>query len=387
MPTETDVIVIGAGQSGLAATRALQARGIRPLVLEAGPEPAGSWPHYYDSLTLFSPACYSSLPGLAFPGDPGRYPHRDEVAAYLRGYADRLGADIRTDTRATAVEAHDQMGFLVHTATGQTWHTAGVVAATGSFGHPYLPVLPGPDRFTGRVQHVASYRSPHQHAGERVVVVGAGSSTRVFAGQVSYLILVPRLGAIAGAESQTSAMAGPPPWLRRRRDRALRNPQGRDLARRNMSALADTPRGLGRAECSLGAEGAADVVAERHRWLLLLGDRRAMAQVTRSAGLHEDGGPFRAVPFHARDSRPGRFGSGRGRRASTSSATRRCACGWAIGGWLWPGSGIPLRRRWSGAIRWPRWSAGAGWRRAARRVRACGRAGRPGQLGRMDGTR
>jgi putative flavoprotein involved in K+ transport len=56
----TDVVVIGAGQSGLAAARALLARGISPL--EAGPEPAGSWPHYYDSLTLFSPARYSAMP-------------------------------------------------------------------------------------------------------------------------------------------------------------------------------------------------------------------------------------------------------------------------------------------------------------------------------------
>jgi putative flavoprotein involved in K+ transport len=69
------------------------------VVLEAGPEPAGSWPHYYDSLTLFSPARYSSLPGLDFPGDPGHYPHRDEVVAYLRRYAAVFGADIRTVPR------------------------------------------------------------------------------------------------------------------------------------------------------------------------------------------------------------------------------------------------------------------------------------------------
>jgi putative flavoprotein involved in K+ transport len=51
-----------------------------------------------------------------------------------------------------------------------------VVAATGSFCNPYLPVLPGQDRFAGRLLHVAGYRSPHQYAGERVVVVGGGNS-------------------------------------------------------------------------------------------------------------------------------------------------------------------------------------------------------------------
>jgi putative flavoprotein involved in K+ transport len=172
----TDVVVIGAGQSGLAATRALLAHGITPVVLEAGPEPAGSWPRYYDSLTLFSPARYSGMPGLDFPRDPGHYPHRDEVVGYLRRYAAGLDADIRTHTPVTAVEAHDKAGFLVRTATGHAIRAAGVVAASGSFGHPYLPVLPGQDHFTGRLLHVAGYRSPRQHAGERVVVVGAGNS-------------------------------------------------------------------------------------------------------------------------------------------------------------------------------------------------------------------
>jgi len=176
MTSDVEVAVIGAGQSGLTAARALLARGISPVLLEAGPEPVGSWPHYYDSLTLFSPVAYSSMPGLAFPGHPDHYPHRDEVVSYLRRYAAGLDADIRTNTPVTAVEAHGQDGFRVRTGAGETVRTRGVVAATGSFGHPHTPVLPGQDRFTGRVLHVASYRNPHEHAGERIVVVGAGNS-------------------------------------------------------------------------------------------------------------------------------------------------------------------------------------------------------------------
>jgi putative flavoprotein involved in K+ transport len=172
----TDVVVIGAGQSGLAAARALHSHGIHPVVLEAGPEPTGSWPRYYDSLALFSPAGFSSLPGLQFPGDPGHYPHRDEVIGYLRSYAAILDADIRTGTQVTAVEADPEHGFLVRTASGQAWRAGGVVAATGSFGNPYMPALPGQEQFTGRMLHVAGYRGPRGHAGERVVVVGAGNS-------------------------------------------------------------------------------------------------------------------------------------------------------------------------------------------------------------------
>src|SRR5947207_7942143 len=116
-----DAIVIGAGQAGLATGYHLQQAGLRFVVLEAGRRPGGSWPSYYDSLTLFSPARYSGLPGLDFPGDPGHYPHRDEVVAYLRRYAASLGADIRTSTPVTAVQAHDRAGFLVHTAGGQSF--------------------------------------------------------------------------------------------------------------------------------------------------------------------------------------------------------------------------------------------------------------------------
>lgn len=171
-----DVIVIGGGQSGLAAARAARARGLNPIVLEAGSEPTGSWPHYYDSLTLFSPAGYSGMPGVPFSGSPERYPTRDEVADYLRGYAAGLDVDIRTDTRVTAVTARPSGGFLVHTAAGEALPAAGVVAATGSFGNPYLPTLPGSSGFAGQVLHAAAYRGPKPFAGQRIVVVGAGNS-------------------------------------------------------------------------------------------------------------------------------------------------------------------------------------------------------------------
>src|SRR6185369_8738935 len=91
-----DVIVIGAGQAGLAAGYHLQRRGLQFTLLEASEQAAGSWPHYYDSLKLFSPAGYSSLPGLPFPGDADRYPTRDEVIAYLRRYATHFELPVTT---------------------------------------------------------------------------------------------------------------------------------------------------------------------------------------------------------------------------------------------------------------------------------------------------
>jgi putative flavoprotein involved in K+ transport len=189
MTSAAEVVVIGAGQSGLAAARALRAHGISPVVLEAGDRAAGSWPRYYDSLKAFSPARFNSMPGMAFPGDPDRYPARDEVADYLDSYAAALGVDIRTGTRVVTV-GQDGRDFVVVTADGRQLRAAGIVAASGSFSTPYRPAFPGQDSFTGQLTHVADYRNPAPYAGKRVVVVGAGDSAAQVANELAPLARV-----------------------------------------------------------------------------------------------------------------------------------------------------------------------------------------------------
>jgi len=169
------ITVIGAGQAGLATAWAANRHGVRPLVLEAADRPGGSWPHYYNSLTLFSPARFSALPGLAMPGDPERYPLRDEVVEYLRDYASRLDADLVYGSRVEQVE-HDRAGFVLTTADGSRVRSSMVVAATGSFSQPHRPALPGLEDFTGTVLHATQYRAPEPFTGQRVVVVGGGNS-------------------------------------------------------------------------------------------------------------------------------------------------------------------------------------------------------------------
>ncbi|MET8427808.1 FAD-dependent oxidoreductase [Nocardia sp. NPDC004860] len=175
MTTEYDALIVGGGQSGLAAAHHLRRRGLAVAIVEAGTEPVGSWPHYYDSLTLFSPAKYSSLPGLPFPGDPDQYPHRDEVVDYLRAYAEALDVDIHTGHRAEFVD-HDGAGFHVRTHADAVFCAPRLIAATGTFGSPHLPALPGQDRFAGKLLHASDYRLPEDFAGQHVIVVGAGNS-------------------------------------------------------------------------------------------------------------------------------------------------------------------------------------------------------------------
>jgi len=173
--TPYDAIVIGAGQAGLAAGYHLRSAGLRFVLLDAAEAPGGSWPRYYDSLVLFSPAGYSSLPGMAFPGDPDHYPRRDEVIAYLQAYASAFELPVASGARVTAVE-REGAGFRVVTEGAGSFHGRNVVAATGSFGNPYVPALPGRDEYRGQVLHSFAYRNPEPFAGKRVVVVGGANS-------------------------------------------------------------------------------------------------------------------------------------------------------------------------------------------------------------------
>ena len=182
--TDVPVVVIGAGQSGLAAAHTLDKLSVPVLVLEAGDRPAGSWPRYYDSLRLFSPAAFSSMPGMPLPGHLERYPAGDEVADYLEGYAACIPVEIQTNTRVTKVRQEDRE-FVVFTADGRQLRAAGIVAASGSFSNPYQPIFPGQSGFTGQLLHVAEYRNPIPYMGMRVIVVGAGDSAAQVANELA----------------------------------------------------------------------------------------------------------------------------------------------------------------------------------------------------------
>jgi putative flavoprotein involved in K+ transport len=178
------VIVVGGGQSGLAAARALRELETPTVILEASDRPAGSWPRYYDSLRVFSPAGFSSMPGMPLPGAADRYPGRDEIADYLEQYAAQLDVEIQTNTRVDTIQ-QDGKRFMVLTEDGRSLSASGIVAASGSFSNPYRPSFPGEETFTSELSHAADYRNPTPYAGRRVVVVGAGDSAAQIANELA----------------------------------------------------------------------------------------------------------------------------------------------------------------------------------------------------------
>jgi len=169
-----DVLVIGAGQSGLAIGRQLAQRGRSFLIVDAGPETGHVWASRWDSLRLFTAARYSGLPGLPFPGDPDSHPTKDAVAQYLRRYAELFDVPIRHNTRVTRV-TRDGAGFTVHT-DGETYRAAQVVLATGPFQLPAIPGVAGSIGSSIVQLHSSGYRNPEQLPDGPVLVVGAANS-------------------------------------------------------------------------------------------------------------------------------------------------------------------------------------------------------------------
>jgi putative flavoprotein involved in K+ transport len=169
-----EVVIIGAGQAGLAMGHHLARRGVRFVILDAAPEVGHSWRARWDSLKLFTPAAYSALPGLAFPGDPARYPAREEVAAYLQEYARHFDLPIRLNEPVVELTAAGD-GYAVRTAEA-VHHASRVVVATGPFQRPAIPALAS--RVTPSVVqiHSSAYRNPAGLPAGEVLVVGAGNS-------------------------------------------------------------------------------------------------------------------------------------------------------------------------------------------------------------------
>lgn len=184
---DVDVVIVGGGQAALAAGYYLQRANrdrpsgrapLRYVLLDQRSAAGGAWVDGWESLRLFSPAAYSSLPGWPMPPERGSSdtPSADHVRRYLEAYEQRYRLPIQRPVTVTAVERDPEVaGFRVVTDRG-SWSARTIISATGTWGRPFWPRYPGMATFRGRQLHTHHYRRAGDFEQARVLVVGGGNS-------------------------------------------------------------------------------------------------------------------------------------------------------------------------------------------------------------------
>lgn len=193
MRDHIDIVVIGAGSAGLTAAYTMKALGLVPfedfIVMDAETAPGGSWQRGWDFATIGRSAEVVELPGMTELGleyrrlDPDT-PTRDAVPMFRRRYEDAYELFVMRPAKVERVEAIPRESTLrIHYQLGsgpmlltRTLRARLIVNATGHWGSPFVPWVPGTRDFRGPQRHVATLESLDEFRGTRPLVIGGGRS-------------------------------------------------------------------------------------------------------------------------------------------------------------------------------------------------------------------
>ncbi|HEY6772315.1 MAG TPA: NAD(P)/FAD-dependent oxidoreductase [Solirubrobacterales bacterium] len=180
---EHQVVVVGAGQAGIASALALKDAGVPALVLDRADQVASSWRSRYESLRLNTWRRLSQLPGRPYPKGTPTFPSRDQVIEYVERHASEDGIELRLGTSVDRIE-RGEGGWNVLTDAGE-FRAPQVIVATGLERASVIPDWPGDDTFQGELIHSSEYRNPRPYQGKPVLVVGPGCSGMEIANELA----------------------------------------------------------------------------------------------------------------------------------------------------------------------------------------------------------
>ncbi|HWX96924.1 MAG TPA: NAD(P)/FAD-dependent oxidoreductase [Solirubrobacteraceae bacterium] len=174
MGESIDVVVVGAGQAGLAVSHELGRAGIEHLVLERG-RIAQAWRGRWQSFCLVTPNWSVQLPGFPYRGsDPDGFMPREEVVGHLEGYAAACDAPVREGIAVSSLERRSR-GFRLETSAGSLEATDAIVC-TGAYQRPHRPAAATSLPEDLLKLDVPDYRSPSELPAGPVLVIGSGQS-------------------------------------------------------------------------------------------------------------------------------------------------------------------------------------------------------------------
>jgi putative flavoprotein involved in K+ transport len=167
-------IVIGGGQAGLAVGHFLARQGENFIILDKNPSVGDVWRGRWESLRLFTPSQFDSLPGMPFLKSKNYFPPKDEVADYLKEYARQFNLPVRNNLKVESLRRNGQNYQI--SAGSARFAARKVIIATGPFQAPHTPSF-SKELDSGILQlHSSDYFSPKQILAKSVLVVGSGNS-------------------------------------------------------------------------------------------------------------------------------------------------------------------------------------------------------------------
>lgn len=177
---EPEVVILGAGQGGLALAASLGHLGVRTLVVEKNKRVGDSWRNRYRSLVLHDPVWADHLPYLPFPANWPIYTPKDKLGDWFEAYVSAMELNVWTDSTvgdASYDEATSRWTLTIdHAGETRTTHASHLVLATGALGEPNVPHFDSVDSFSGSAIHSSEYQSGAHYRGKTAVVIGASNS-------------------------------------------------------------------------------------------------------------------------------------------------------------------------------------------------------------------
>lgn len=171
-----EVIIVGAGPSGLATAVCLKQGGVDFVILEREHQVGSRWRNHYERLHLHTFRNLSTLPGMAWPKGTPKYPTRQQVVDYLQAYANKFDIQPEFGQDVQSIERVNENGTWTVRTQDKTWRARTLVVAAGYNRTPHAPTWPGQDTFTGDLLHSIDYRSARTWTGKRALVVGSGNT-------------------------------------------------------------------------------------------------------------------------------------------------------------------------------------------------------------------
>ncbi|MCG6559561.1 NAD(P)/FAD-dependent oxidoreductase [Ruegeria sp. 1NDH52C] len=185
---ETDMLIVGAGFSGLIMAMEARKRGLARIdILEKADDIGGTWrENTYPGVACDVPSHLYSLASHPNPGWSTAYAGGGEIQCYLQKVArDETLYDLCHFGQTLRAARWDGVRWQVETAEGQHWSARFLVSAIGALHVPNIPDLPGADSFPGPAFHSARWDHGVDLADKRIAVVGTGASAVQFVPEIA----------------------------------------------------------------------------------------------------------------------------------------------------------------------------------------------------------